>query len=189
MSQPGLVAGNTILRRDIVHVRTLSTVLERLDPVSDQRSIYRKVDTQGFDLAILCSAGSALERVKAFQTELAVKNDLRRRPHLRRSATARDRVRRGRAARRDLVVGPHSALWLAHRGLERLELQACHDARVARRAEGSRWLWGRTACTGGSPKGGSASPSMIASPAREAARWLLSGLNMRSPYRVASAER
>lgn len=73
VDQPDLVDGNTIVRTDLVEVRTLETALDRLPSRLAQGGIYLKLDTQGYDLTILRSAGESLSRIAALQLELSVK--------------------------------------------------------------------------------------------------------------------
>jgi hypothetical protein len=80
VNQLDLSTGNTVIRTEAVQVRSLHTALQHLDPSIASGSVYLKLDTQGYDLPILWSAGSALQRVLALQTELAACRSTKRSP-------------------------------------------------------------------------------------------------------------
>jgi len=50
-------------------VRTLEDVLADFAP--EARSLYLKLDTQGYDLEVLRGAGRSLERIAALQSEIS----------------------------------------------------------------------------------------------------------------------
>lgn len=65
--------GNTVARRVQVEVDTLARVVPELRSKSAARSIYLKLDTQGFDLEVLKGAGDALQDICALQSEMSVR--------------------------------------------------------------------------------------------------------------------
>lgn len=64
---------NRPVRRIMVEAETLATVLPRLQAQYGFRRPFLKMDTQGFDLAVLRGAGDVLSRFVGFQSELSVR--------------------------------------------------------------------------------------------------------------------
>lgn len=67
-----LVHLNRTVRRIMVESETLATALPRLQAKYGFTRPFLKMDTQGFDLAVLRGAGDALSRFVGFQSELSV---------------------------------------------------------------------------------------------------------------------
>ncbi|WP_428485681.1 FkbM family methyltransferase [Rhodopila sp.] len=61
----------TIRHRETVQLRRLDGLLPELQRLNGYKRPYLKVDTQGFDLAVLEGAGNLLEAMIAVQTELS----------------------------------------------------------------------------------------------------------------------
>ncbi len=64
---------NQVVRQEIVAVRTLDRVFDDIERQYASRSVYLKLDTQGFDLEVLRGAPRTLQRVTALQTEASVR--------------------------------------------------------------------------------------------------------------------
>jgi FkbM family methyltransferase len=64
---------NQPVQRIIVEAETLATALPRLQERYGFTRPFLKMDTQGFDLAVLRGAGDALSRFVGFQSELSVR--------------------------------------------------------------------------------------------------------------------
>jgi FkbM family methyltransferase len=64
---------NRPVRRIMVEAETLATALPRLQERYGFSRPFLKMDTQGFDLAVLRGAGDALSRFVGFQSELSVR--------------------------------------------------------------------------------------------------------------------
>jgi FkbM family methyltransferase len=64
---------NQPLRRIMVEAETLATVLPRLQAQYGFTRPFLKMDTQGFDLAVLRGAGDVLSRFVGFQSELSIR--------------------------------------------------------------------------------------------------------------------
>lgn len=64
---------NRTVRRIMVETETLATVFPRLQKQYGFRRPFLKMDTQGFDLAVLDGAGDTLTRFVGFQSELSVR--------------------------------------------------------------------------------------------------------------------
>jgi FkbM family methyltransferase len=64
---------NRTVRRIMVEAETLATALPRLWQQHGFRRPFLKMDTQGFDLAVLRGAGDLLTRFVGFQSELSVR--------------------------------------------------------------------------------------------------------------------
>ena len=64
---------NQVVRQETVTVRTLDGVFDDLKRRYASRSVYLKLDTQGFDLEVLRGAPNTLQSVTALQTEASVR--------------------------------------------------------------------------------------------------------------------
>jgi FkbM family methyltransferase len=64
---------NRPVRRIIIEAETLATALPRLQEQHGFTRPFLKMDTQGFDLAVLRGAGEILSRFVGFQSELSVR--------------------------------------------------------------------------------------------------------------------
>ncbi|MHB8422739.1 MAG: FkbM family methyltransferase [Leptospirales bacterium] len=62
---------NEVSRTEMVPVRTVDSVLEECDSAHGYRSIFLKMDTQGFDQEVLKGATESLFRISAFQSEIS----------------------------------------------------------------------------------------------------------------------
>ncbi|MBV8314108.1 MAG: FkbM family methyltransferase [Planctomycetaceae bacterium] len=60
-------------RTELVEVRRLEGLFDECVAGIERPRVFLKMDTQGYDLAVLEGAGTKLDRVAALQTELAVK--------------------------------------------------------------------------------------------------------------------
>jgi FkbM family methyltransferase len=59
--------------QEVVEVRRLDGIFERVVPDSDTRRVFLKLDTQGSDLEVLDGAEGCLRRVHAIQVEMALR--------------------------------------------------------------------------------------------------------------------
>lgn len=64
---------NQVVERISVKVRTLDSLSRELDLLKQAKSVYLKLDTQGFDLEVLKGATSTLAKVAAVQSELSIR--------------------------------------------------------------------------------------------------------------------
>ena len=64
---------NTVCDRISVTVRALDDLLPDLVTSLNVHSLYRKLDTQGYDLEVLRGAAGALCEIRALQTEVSVR--------------------------------------------------------------------------------------------------------------------
>jgi FkbM family methyltransferase len=62
-----------VVRTEKVKVRRLQTTIDELLALHADTRLFVKVDTQGFDLEVLKSAGPSLSNIRALQTELAAR--------------------------------------------------------------------------------------------------------------------
>ncbi len=72
VASDSLASFNTVERELSVRVQTLADLLAQHPLARGKRSIYLKLDVQGFELPVLRGAGPALERIAALQAELSV---------------------------------------------------------------------------------------------------------------------
>ncbi|MGH7384245.1 MAG: FkbM family methyltransferase [Candidatus Rokuibacteriota bacterium] len=63
---------NTIAHVETVVVKRLDDVIDEIRATSGGRSMYLKLDTQGYDLEVIKGASAALASVAALQTEISV---------------------------------------------------------------------------------------------------------------------
>jgi FkbM family methyltransferase len=61
-------------RRETIEVRTLARMMPELRAAHGFQRPYLKIDTQGFDLAVMRGAGATLSSVSALQTELSLRS-------------------------------------------------------------------------------------------------------------------
>jgi FkbM family methyltransferase len=64
---------NPIIQEETVQIRTLDDVLAQEGIDCSKRSVYLKLDTQGFDLEVIKGAAATLTNVRALQTEASVR--------------------------------------------------------------------------------------------------------------------
>lgn len=69
---PEYTEQNSVVAKELVQVRRLDDVVQELSDKYGFETFYLKLDTQGFDRAVLEGAGASLERVPALQTEISV---------------------------------------------------------------------------------------------------------------------
>ena len=62
---------NSVARIEAVDIRRLDTALEELNIEPTKKSLYLKMDTQGFDLEVIAGATSVVKHVRALQTEVS----------------------------------------------------------------------------------------------------------------------
>ena len=62
---------NSVARIESVDIRRLDAALEELNIKPTERSLYLKMDTQGFDLEVVAGATSVVKHVRALQTEVS----------------------------------------------------------------------------------------------------------------------
>ena len=67
----GFSDSNKVIAREMVSLKRLDDVLKDWHEI-DFRSVYLKVDTQGFDLEVLRGAANLLRSLRGFQIELSV---------------------------------------------------------------------------------------------------------------------
>jgi FkbM family methyltransferase len=67
-----LAEPSTVVQVETVQVKRLDDVIGEVSAASASRSIYLKLDTQGYDLEVIKGAGATLESVAALQTEVSV---------------------------------------------------------------------------------------------------------------------
>jgi FkbM family methyltransferase len=60
-------------RTEKVRVRTLASIIDECRAADPSRSIFVKIDTQGYDLEVLASAGMNVQAIRALQTEQATR--------------------------------------------------------------------------------------------------------------------
>lgn len=70
---PGFETANSVASRLVVRGETLCSLYQRMSQQYGFTSPFLKMDTQGFDVAIVMAAGSCLGRFVGLQSELAVK--------------------------------------------------------------------------------------------------------------------
>jgi len=63
---------NIVERTERVEVRALDSVIDDLGGPQALRTVYLKLDTQGFDLEVIRGATATLPRVRALQTEISM---------------------------------------------------------------------------------------------------------------------
>lgn len=63
---------NTVVQVETVMVKRLDDVMDEIRAASGCRSVYLKLDTQGYDLEVIKGAGATLASVAALQTEVSV---------------------------------------------------------------------------------------------------------------------
>jgi FkbM family methyltransferase len=66
-------AANTVVRKEVVEVRTFAALLQDLQQRHGVRRPFLKLDTQGFDLEVLRGGESVLSQLLGLQTEVAIK--------------------------------------------------------------------------------------------------------------------
>lgn len=69
---PTLARLNTVVQVEIVPVRRLDDMMDQVRGGSPCRSIYLKLDTQGYDLEVIKGATATLGSIAALQTEVSV---------------------------------------------------------------------------------------------------------------------
>lgn len=69
---PALAHLNTVDRVQVVRVKRLDDAMAEMGGASGYRSIYLKLDTQGYDPEVIKGAGATLVSVAALQTEISV---------------------------------------------------------------------------------------------------------------------
>jgi FkbM family methyltransferase len=62
----------TTMQREVVSVRRLDEVLDEIVPDCQEKRIFLKMDTQGYDLEVFNGLGKKLERVVAIQSEVSL---------------------------------------------------------------------------------------------------------------------
>ena len=69
---PTLAQLNSVVQVETVQVKRLDDVMNEVRTGSTRRSIYLKLDTQGYDLEVIKGASATLPSVAALQTEVSV---------------------------------------------------------------------------------------------------------------------
>jgi FkbM family methyltransferase len=69
---PMFAERNTVVRVETVPVKRLDDVIGEVRAASSCRSVYLKLDTQGYDLEVIKGASATLESIAALQTEVSV---------------------------------------------------------------------------------------------------------------------
>ena len=69
---PMLAERNTVVQVETVQVKRLDDVIGKVRAASSCRSVYLKLDTQGYDLEVIKGASATLESIAALQTEVSV---------------------------------------------------------------------------------------------------------------------
>jgi FkbM family methyltransferase len=70
---PGFWKGDPVVYEEEVEIRTLDDVLAAEGIDCSKRSVYLKIDTQGFDMEVIKGGPQSLAHVKAMQTEASVR--------------------------------------------------------------------------------------------------------------------
>ncbi len=65
---------NAVARTEKVAIRRLDDILDEIDCHPSRSPVYLKIDTQGYDMEVIKGAKSALQDIRALQTELSVIN-------------------------------------------------------------------------------------------------------------------
>jgi hypothetical protein len=69
---PILAERNTVVQVETVQVKRLDDVIGEVTAPAGYRSVYLKLDTQGYDLEVIKGASATLKSIAALQTEVSV---------------------------------------------------------------------------------------------------------------------